>query len=189
MLHNIWGRNNNECFLRRKITVDGEINTAYARVFADTGYELFINGRFVAEVDEWSNVRDYDVKLFLNKGENIIEPLENYNEIQGLSIEEIYNLTNGDIPYVEAKEQIETFINLDRARKDASKIISQMEREFGESEIFEEMKKIDMTPYVNEFTFLNCVIKGTKNEIKEKDVLFGMDDGIVLKYTKINLSK
>lgn len=72
MLHNIWGRNNNECFLRRKITVDGEINTAYARVFADTGYELFINGRFVAEVDEWSNVRDYDVKLFLNKGENII---------------------------------------------------------------------------------------------------------------------
>lgn len=54
---------------------------------------------------------------------------------------------------------------------------------------FEEMKKIDMTPYVNEFTFLNCVIKGTKNEIKEKDVLFGMDDGIILKYTKINLSK
>ena len=54
---------------------------------------------------------------------------------------------------------------------------------------FENLKKIDMIPYVSEFTFLNCVIKGTKNEIKEKDVLFGMDDGVVLKYSKMNLSK
>lgn len=80
------------------------------------------------------------------KGENIIDPLENYSEIQGLSIEEIYNLTDSDIPYVEAKEQIETFINLARARKDASKIISQMEQEFGSNEMFEEMKKICILP-------------------------------------------
>lgn len=72
MLQNIWGQNNTECFLRKKVYYEEEINEAYARVFADTGYELFINGRFVAEVDEWSNTRDYDVKLFLNNGENII---------------------------------------------------------------------------------------------------------------------
>jgi hypothetical protein len=43
-----------------------------ARIFIDTGYELFINGRLVAHVDEWANTRDYDVRLFLQHGENLI---------------------------------------------------------------------------------------------------------------------
>lgn len=72
MLKNIWSFNNNEGFFRKVFCIEEEIKTAYARIYADTGYELWINGRFVAAVDEWVNARDYNVRLFLNKGENAV---------------------------------------------------------------------------------------------------------------------
>ncbi len=69
---NIWSYNNNEGFFRKTFRIDEDIKTAYARIYVDTGYELWLNGRFVATVDEWVNTRDYNVRLFLCKGENTI---------------------------------------------------------------------------------------------------------------------
>lgn len=71
-LKNIWSSNANEGFFRRKFNIDIMPSEAYARIYVDTGYELFINGRFVAAVDEWCNTRDYDVQLFLKEGENVV---------------------------------------------------------------------------------------------------------------------
>ena len=71
-LKNIWGNNNKEGFFRSGVTVARRPEYAYARIYVDTGYELFINGRFVARVDEWNNTRDYDVKMFIKEGYNQI---------------------------------------------------------------------------------------------------------------------
>ncbi|MBQ8526470.1 MAG: family 78 glycoside hydrolase catalytic domain [Clostridia bacterium] len=72
MVKNIWGADKNEVFLRSTFFVKDDIVSAYARIYADTGYELWINGRFVAFVDEWVNTRDYNVRLFLKQGENTV---------------------------------------------------------------------------------------------------------------------
>lgn len=71
-LKNIWSNNDKEGYFRKKINIDTMPSKAFARIYVDTGYELYINGRFVASVDEWCNTRDYDVLLFLKQGENII---------------------------------------------------------------------------------------------------------------------
>ncbi len=71
-LCNIWGNNPLENIFRRKLDLREKPQRAVARIFVDTGYELFINGRLVAHVDEWANTRDYDVRLFLQHGENLI---------------------------------------------------------------------------------------------------------------------
>ena len=72
MLKNIWGTNKNENYFRKKFSLAEKPKNAYLRIFADTGYRLFINGRFVAELDEWHNNRDYNAGVFLKKGENVI---------------------------------------------------------------------------------------------------------------------
>lgn len=72
MLKNIWGTNRNENYFRKKFSLAEKPKNAYLRIFADTGYRLFINGRFVAELDEWHNNRDYNAGVFLKKGENVI---------------------------------------------------------------------------------------------------------------------
>ena len=72
MLKNIWGTNKNENFFRKRFMLAEKTTAAYLRIFADTGYRLFINGRFVAALDEWHNNRDYNVGIFLKKGENLI---------------------------------------------------------------------------------------------------------------------
>lgn len=72
VLKNIWSGRNEEGFFRKKVYLDREPESAFLRIFADTGYELFLNGRFVAGVDEWCNTRDYNVRLFLKAGENQI---------------------------------------------------------------------------------------------------------------------
>ena len=69
---NLWGSNPNENFFRKTVHLMHAPKTAYARIYVDTGYELFINGRYVARVDEWCNTRDYNVRLFLNAGDNLI---------------------------------------------------------------------------------------------------------------------
>lgn len=71
-LKNIWGSDKNENFFRKKIDLASAPQKAYARIYVDTGYELFINERFVASVDEWGNTRDYEVSKFLKSGSNII---------------------------------------------------------------------------------------------------------------------
>ena len=69
---NIWGTKHQENFFRKKITLSQKPETAFARIYCDTGYELFINDRLVAYVDEWCNIRDYVVGIYLKEGENII---------------------------------------------------------------------------------------------------------------------
>ncbi len=58
--------------MRAGVTTAKRPESAFARIYVDTGYELFINGRFVARVDEWANTRDYDVKFFIKQGYNQI---------------------------------------------------------------------------------------------------------------------
>ena len=72
ILQNIWGKNNQECFLRKEFNVKSDFSKGIIRIFVDTGYELYINGRFVAAVDEWANTRDYDISIFIRKGKNLI---------------------------------------------------------------------------------------------------------------------
>ena len=69
---NIWGEGKAENYFRKLFSLSGKPAKAILRIFVDTGYELFLNGRFVASVDEWGNTRDYDVASFLRAGRNII---------------------------------------------------------------------------------------------------------------------
>ena len=68
----IWGGCAEEAFFRRKFTLGGMFSPAVVRIFVDTGFELFLNGRAVAVADEWNNTRDYDVTPFLLNGENLV---------------------------------------------------------------------------------------------------------------------
>lgn len=101
-LKNVWGNNPQENFFRQKVTLAAAPKMAYARIFVDTGYELFINGRFVAAVDEWSNTRDYNVRQFLYAGENQIAiHALNHGGHRGLAFElvvdgETVSVTNKD---------------------------------------------------------------------------------------------
>jgi len=70
ILKNLWGKNSNEGFFRTTVELGKKPQKAYVRIFVDTGYELFINGRIVASIDEWCNVRDYDVTPFVIEGKN-----------------------------------------------------------------------------------------------------------------------
>lgn len=69
-LKNLWGKNPNEGFFRTTVEFTKRPEKAYIRIFVDTGYELFVNGRIVASIDEWCNVRDYDVTPFVVEGVN-----------------------------------------------------------------------------------------------------------------------
>ena len=69
---NIWSKNNNEGYFRKQFTLETLPGKAYVRIFVDTGYELFINGRLAAAVDEWCNTRDYEISAFLKEGINLI---------------------------------------------------------------------------------------------------------------------
>lgn len=72
MTHQIWGARRAEAFFRKTFRLECLPARAVLRIFADTGYELFLNGRLVASVDEWSNTRDYDVLVFLREGVNTV---------------------------------------------------------------------------------------------------------------------
>lgn len=69
---NIWSKNNNEGYFRKQFNLEALPDKAYVRIFVDTGYELFINGRLAAAVDEWCNTRDYEISAFLKEGTNLI---------------------------------------------------------------------------------------------------------------------
>lgn len=71
-LKNIWSNNPREGFFRKQVIIDKMPEKAYVRIYVDPAYEFFINGRFVAEVSEHCNTRDYNVKLFLKEGINQI---------------------------------------------------------------------------------------------------------------------
>ncbi len=92
MLRNLWGNKHREVFLRKIISIEEEISSAYLRIFADTGYELFLNGNLVAAVDEWCNTRDYNVRLFLRPGQNIIAVHGiNHDGHRGVCVELVVN--------------------------------------------------------------------------------------------------
>lgn len=71
-LKNIWSNNHWEGFFRKQVVINKMPENAYARIYVDPAYEFFINGRFVAEVSEHCNTRDYNVKVFLKEGVNQI---------------------------------------------------------------------------------------------------------------------
>lgn len=84
----LWGNRAQEAFFRRSFELSVRPEKAFLRIYVDTGYELFLNGRFVAEVDEWNNTRDYDVTLFLKPGSNLIAVHGvNHAGHRGLSLE------------------------------------------------------------------------------------------------------
>lgn len=84
----IWGSNPLENFFRKKFEIKQIPQRSVARIFVDTGYELFINGRLVAGIDEWSNTRDYDVRIFLKQGANLIAiRCMNHSGHRGLAFE------------------------------------------------------------------------------------------------------
>lgn len=84
----IWGNSPREAFFRRRFTLRAAAERAVVRIYADTGYELFLNERLVAVVDEWNNTRDYDVSTFLKNGENLVAVHGlNHSGHRGLSFE------------------------------------------------------------------------------------------------------
>lgn len=68
---NIWS-GEKDGFFRKQFNLSKTPQRAYIRVFSDTGYELFLNGRIAATVEEWGNTRDYQVAAFLKEGINTI---------------------------------------------------------------------------------------------------------------------
>lgn len=68
----LWGHCAKEAFFRKTFELEKQPEQAVLRIFVDTGYELFLNGRFVAYVDEWNNTRDYNVRMYLTPGRNVI---------------------------------------------------------------------------------------------------------------------
>ena len=75
------------------------------------------------------------------QGEMIVDKIQEFPESKDISIDEALELTNSEIPYAEANEQIKTFVNLSRGRLAAIKIIEGLERSFGKNEIFDNMRK------------------------------------------------
>lgn len=69
---NIKGSNLRENYFRRTVMLSERPKRAITRIFSDTGYELFINGRFSVSVSEWANTRDYDLTVFFQAGRNLI---------------------------------------------------------------------------------------------------------------------
>jgi|GEM_PF-1500995 len=85
---NLWGANPAENYFRRKVILAIRPVQAFLRIFVDTGYELFVNGRLVAAVDEWANTRDYAVAVFLRKGDNgIAVRAMNHSGHRGFALE------------------------------------------------------------------------------------------------------
>lgn len=71
MVLSLWGNRKDEAFFRKRFEWNGS-DPARIRIFADTGYELFWNGRAAVRVDEWNNTRDYDVTAYLQPGNNLV---------------------------------------------------------------------------------------------------------------------
>jgi hypothetical protein len=73
-----WGRysGSSEAYFRKTFTLNGapsgEIISAVFQINVDNTYELYINGLFVGSDDNWRDMETYDVKNFLQWGENVI---------------------------------------------------------------------------------------------------------------------
>ena len=85
---NLRGSNPREAYFRRSIELSGKPKKAIVRMFADTGYELFVNGRLSVALCEWANVRDYDLTPFFRSGENqVAAHVTNYGGHRGFAFE------------------------------------------------------------------------------------------------------
>lgn len=76
-----------------------------------------------------------------SKFEKVVNKVEEREEIEDLEIGEALVLTDAKIPYSEANEQMKDFVNLSRGKLDAIRLIEDLERTFGEKEIFKDMKE------------------------------------------------
>ncbi|MCX6984665.1 MAG: family 78 glycoside hydrolase catalytic domain, partial [Lentisphaerae bacterium] len=98
MPQNIWGAKQQESYFRKTFFLGEETERAILRIFVDTGYDLYLNSRFVAAVDEWGNTRDYDIVALLLPGRNIISVKGvNHGGHRGLSMELRVILRNGNV--------------------------------------------------------------------------------------------
>ena len=69
---NLRGENPREAYFRKSVNLPAKPKSAVVRIFSDTGYELFVNGRLAASLCEWANVRDYELTPFFRAGTNQI---------------------------------------------------------------------------------------------------------------------
>jgi hypothetical protein len=93
----IWGPGKIENCFRKNFQIKGELKQAILRIFCDTGYTLFFNGRFVVSLDEWCNTRDYDVTPFLVNGENSVAVIGfNHAGHRGLAVELSVSMESGN---------------------------------------------------------------------------------------------
>ena len=71
-VQNLRGPNPHENYFRRAIHLATRPRRAVLRIYADTTYELFVNGRLAAALSEWANARDYLLTPFFQQGDNLI---------------------------------------------------------------------------------------------------------------------
>lgn len=85
---NLRGENPREAYFRKSVKLAAKPKSAVVRVFSDTGYELFVNGRLAVTLCEWANVRDYDLTPFFRAGRNqIAVHATNYGGHRGFAFE------------------------------------------------------------------------------------------------------
>lgn len=85
---NLRGENPREAYFRKSVNLPAKPKSAVVRIFSDTGYELFVNGRLAASLCEWANVRDYELTPFFRAGTNqIAVHATNYGGHRGFAFE------------------------------------------------------------------------------------------------------
>jgi alpha-L-rhamnosidase len=74
----IWHRSGGSlCYFRRSVVLTEEVRAAQVAITADNGYELFVNGAFVAsdigiESGVWQSVETHAIASMLRIGTNVI---------------------------------------------------------------------------------------------------------------------
>lgn len=107
VVKNIWGQAPiaRTSYFRKSFALRAPLQRALLRIFVDTGYELYLNGRFVAEVDEWNNTRDYDVTPWLVAGENAVAVKGlNHGGHRGFALELLLSFADGTVESVVTDE-------------------------------------------------------------------------------------
>lgn len=72
VVQNLHGPNPRENYFRKRFTLATRPQRAILRLFADTTYELFINGKLAVTLSEWANTRDYLLTPFFQAGDNLL---------------------------------------------------------------------------------------------------------------------
>lgn len=59
-------------YFRKKIFISSPVLSGKFTLTADGKFELYINGKYVAQNNDWADVRHINVRQYLNSGENVI---------------------------------------------------------------------------------------------------------------------